>query len=396
MKTLRPYQQRSSDYLAANKRALCVCPAGGGKTIIAASALSKAKREGGRIGWACNTREQVDQGAAAMAAFGVGPAWVKCVAGIKPLDMEGLDFLVLDECQHLVAPSWMKVALAGKGAIWGLTATPESQNAERDKVFSDFWQGNVTEVMLEEVKAGGHLAKGVIRVVDVDREGEFDAEIERKTNVKIFKTFKNFKSHKLSISRVMALGDAMSQFALDVLDSIQKMYPKRYEVTASKAKWSFTLPVILANANRENAAVELANESIAEGKSVLVLVLQIEQGKALEAKIPGSLFVSAKTPKKARKAAIDDFRDGSLNCMIATSLADEGMDVPRASVLILATVGRSLIKVIQRAGRVMRPFEGKEFGVVYDFADKGASMAKFQHFARMKIYRSLGYLVERV
>ena len=365
MKTLRPYQQRASDYLAANKRAICVCPAGGGKTIIAASALAKAKRDGSRIGWACNTREQVDQGAAALAAFGVEPEWVKCVAGIKPTDVEGLDFLVLDECQHLVAPSWMKIALAGKGAIWGLTATPESRNAERDKVFSDFWAGNVTEVTLEEVKAGGHLAKGVIRVVDVDREGEFDAEIEETSKIEADKLIRRFR----------------------FLDR---------EELKRRAIWKTTLDVVLSNANRENAAVELANESIADGKSVLVLVLQIEQGKALEAKIPGSLFVSAKTPKKARKAAMEAFRDGSLKCMIATSLADEGMDVPRASVLILATVGRSLIKVIQRAGRVMRPCEGKEFGVVYDFADRGASMAKFQHFARVKIYRSLGYSVERV
>jgi superfamily II DNA or RNA helicase len=80
--------------------------------------------------------------------------------------------------------------------------------------------------------------------------------------------------------------------------------------------------------------------------------------------------------------------------MIATSLADEGLDVPRAAVLILAAGGRSASKIEQRTGRVMRPHESKEIGTIHDFADEGASFAHAQFKARMKIYKKLGYTIE--
>ncbi len=79
--------------------------------------------------------------------------------------------------------------------------------------------------------------------------------------------------------------------------------------------------------------------------------------------------------------------------MIATSSADEGMDVPRASRLILATVGRSASKLEQRTGRVLRPFDGKDRSIIYDYADRGAAMAYWQHLARLRTYKKLGYVV---
>jgi len=365
---LRPYQSRAVEFLAARTgpgaRALCVCPAGGGKTIIGASALARAAEPWDRIGWACNTREQVEQGQAALKAAGVEAAWVRCVAGISRADTAGLDFLIVDEVHHLPASSWSLIADACPGAIWGLTATPKSPDPERNFWFARFWgEGNTITIPRAEVMAGGHLAQGRVVILDLDQPGEFDATITAAAQLESLKMSRRFP----------------------VLDP-GELY--------RRAQWRVTLDLLIENPARNAAVVTTAHREIEAGHSVLVLVAEIDQGQRFAEKIPGAVVAHSKMGAKKRREAIGAFRDGSLRCLIATSLADEGLDVPRASVLILATAGRSGAKLEQRTGRVMRPHEGKGVGLVYDFADQGASMARSQGLARRRVYRQLGYKVE--
>jgi len=366
VKTLRPYQTRAVEFLAARHgagaRALCVCPAGGGKTIIGAAALAKVAQPWDRIGWACNTREQVEQGCDALAAAGVTPAWVRCVAGITPEDAAELDYLVIDEVHHLTAATWSALAAACKGTIYGLTATPDTPDPERNAWFKSFWGENVIVIRREEVQKGGHLSAGKVIVLDIDTPGEFDEAINGAAEIESLKMLRR--------------------------------YPwKDHDELRSQAKWRATLDMLLENPARNATVVSTALREIQAGHSVLILVAEIEHGQNFAAQIPDSIMAFSKMGVKKRRAAIEGFRDGSVKCLIATSLADEGLDVPRASVLILATAGRSGAKIEQRTGRVMRPHEGKSVGTVYDFADRGAAMAKYQHFARLKVYKRLGYEV---
>jgi superfamily II DNA or RNA helicase len=363
---LRPYQEAAAAFLAARlARALVVCPAGGGKTHIAASALARRASEWDNVGWACHTREQADQGRAALAAHGVRAVWVRCVAGLSAEDVAGLDFLILDECHHLPADSWHRIADACRGAVWGLTATPKSGDPDRDAFFRAFWAGAVHTVPRAEIMAGGHLAAGVVRILDLDTPGEFDSTIK-------------------AVAELEAIKGARRWPGLDP------------EELFRRAQWRATQEFLIENPVRNAAVVRIAPEQVAAGASVLVLVAEIEAGERLAAQIPGSALVHSKVGAKKRREIIAAFRDGGLGVMLATSLADEGLDVPRAGVLILATVGRSARLIEQRSGRVMRPFAGKTEGVVYDFADRGASLAHNQHRSRLSTYRRLGYRVEAV
>ena len=371
MKTLRPYQQRAVDHLAARKapgaRALCVCPAGGGKTIIGAAALARAADPFDRIGWACNTREQVEQGRAALQAAGVEAAWVKCVSHVTLKNVTSVDFLLIDECHHLPSPSWSmftELCAGTRAVIWGLTATPKSPDRERNFWFARFWgEGNTITIPRAEVMAGGHLAQGRVVILDLDQPGEFDEIINGAAQIE-----------SLKMSRRYPGQDGAELFR--------------------RAQWRATLDLLIENPARNAAVVTTALREIGAGHSVLILVAEIEQGERFAEQIPGAVVAHSKMGAKKRREAIGAFRDGSLRCLIATSLADEGLDVPRASVLILATAGRSGAKLEQRTGRVMRPHEGKGVGLVYDFADAGASMAHSQHKARRRVYRQLGYTVE--
>jgi len=366
---LRAYQSRAVDFLAARKRALCVCPAGGGKTIIGASAAAKAAAEWERVGWLCNTREQVEQGEKALARAGVKPAWVKCAAGLSREDTAAVDFLIIDEAHHLLSSTWHLLADACQGTIWGLTATPKTGNPDRDFAFNQFWGPNVITIPRSEVEGSGHLAQGVVRILDIDQPGEFDEAINGAAEIEALKMGRRYPGLALT--------------------------PAGRNELLQRARWATTLEMLVENPHRNETVINKALQEMDRGQSVLILVARIEQGERYAERISGAELCFSKMGIKKRRSAIERFRTGELPCMIATSLADEGLDVPRASVLILATAGRSGAKVEQRTGRVMRPSEGKSVGLVYDFADVGASMAKSQSYARQGVYRKLGYRIEK-
>lgn len=369
MVELRNYQRRCVDFLAPRKRGFVIAPAGSGKTVIAAHAIAAVAKTGDRVGWIASTREQVEQGALAISQTegAQGVEFELWCAAAQP-DVSECSILILDECHHLPAETWLSTASAACGRVFGFSATPWSDSApERDDVLRNFFGGaeNFVEIFQEEVRASGHLADGAVVFLDLDRPGEFDASIEAKAEPEIKMRSRRFWN-------------------------VPEFEHRR------RVLWQFTQEAVQQNAARNAAAVMTAKQHAAAGQSVLILVASIEHGLELGGQIEGSLVVSSKMPGgvKARRAAIGAFKKGDCKVLIATSLADEGLDVPIASVLVLVAGGRSSAKIIQRAGRVMRPFPGKTTGLVYDFTDRGAKFAHAQAKARRKVYQELGYTIE--
>ena len=68
-----------------------------------------------------------------------------------------------------------------------------------------------------------------------------------------------------------------------------------------------------------------------------------------------------------REFLIHNFAKGQLGVLLAIRCLDEGVDIPSASIgLILASSG-NIKEFIQRRGRLMRPFKGKDKAVIFDF-----------------------------
>jgi superfamily II DNA or RNA helicase len=115
-----------------------------------------------------------------------------------------------------------------------------------------------------------------------------------------------------------------------------------------------------------------ANHLISRGLSTLVLVQHYAHGEALKKLIPNTEFVSGKMATKKRAKSIQDLRDKKSMCMIATTLADEGLDIPSLDAALLAGGGASATRVNQRVGRTLRPDRSsanprdKSIVVVYD------------------------------
>jgi superfamily II DNA or RNA helicase len=358
---LRPYQLKAVEFLLPRRRAFIVSPAGSGKTVIASYAASQYSHTFDRVLWLANTKEQCAQAFKAIESMKWRDwiTWcVKCVAA-QP-ETAGFDLIIIDEAHHLPARTWWTMVAESKSTVWGFSATPWSPDFSRNDTLKAFFgEDNFYTVDRAEVKAGGSITEGVVYVHDLDAEGQFNLKISEKTFEEVGKRMKKFP-----------------------------YIPK--EEHEKRARWQFTAEAVRENDRRNRKIVEIANTSTVP---TLILVSSIEHGELFKKHIPGSELVFSRMGVKKRKAAIEGFRSGELRVMIATSLADEGLDVPRAEICIMAAGGRSAGKVEQRAGRVMRPHEGKTVGVVHDFSDRGASMAHAQAQARFRTYKKLGYKI---
>lgn len=68
--------------------------------------------------------------------------------------------------------------------------------------------------------------------------------------------------------------------------------------------------------------------------------------------------------QKEQKAIMDRFRNGDLNVICATSIGEEGLDIPEVNSVIFYETIPSAIRKIQRAGRTARHAPGKLFMLV--------------------------------
>ena len=115
---------------------------------------------------------------------------------------------------------------------------------------------------------------------------------------------------------------------------------------------------IINNPERNKKICKLAENH----NNVLILVDRIEHGKLLYSLLDHRDVVFLHGKSKNR----DDLNH---HIIIATSIFDLGIDIPRLETLILAGGGKSTIKTIQRMGRVLRLFNGKNKAQIFDFYD---------------------------
>jgi superfamily II DNA or RNA helicase len=144
---------------------------------------------------------------------------------------------------------------------------------------------------------------------------------------------------------------------------------------------------IVENQKRNELIIEEARKLNQQGLSVLILVSQVRHGEQLKALLPEAKFVQGEDASAIRNAALRHLRDRSLLTLIATTLADEGLDVPTLNAVILASGGKSETKALQRLGRALRPAPHKKKAIIIDFFDN-APYLKEHSMRRLEIFRT--------
>ncbi len=101
--------------------------------------------------------------------------------------------------------------------------------------------------------------------------------------------------------------------------------------------------------------------------------------------------LTGRLSNKERKRIVSDLSEGKIQIVLATQLADEGLDIPRLDTVFLTFAGASAIKVEQQIGRIMRTYKGKKSAEIYDFVDTYVPRLWKQSQKRKGVYQRLHY-----
>ena len=96
-----------------------------------------------------------------------------------------------------------------------------------------------------------------------------------------------------------------------------------------------------------------------------------------------------KLTKKARAAIIESTQSGETRVLTATTIADEGLDLPTLDTVVLCTPTKAMGRVQQRVGRIMRPSSNKKEPLIIDVVDLPRPLRGLAN-KRMKLYIKLG------
>ena len=106
----------------------------------------------------------------------------------------------------------------------------------------------------------------------------------------------------------------------------------------------------------------------------LIFVDYLDQGKEI-AEALDTPFISGETRHYDRQQQFEAFRNGELQTLVVSRIADEGIDLPNAELAIVASgLGGSRRQGTQRAGRTMRPVGS---AVMYVLATRGTREEDF-------------------
>jgi superfamily II DNA or RNA helicase len=205
-----------------------------------------------------------------------------------------------------------------------------------------------------------------------------------------------------SMSLKAAVGPISS--VLEVNDLINKGYLSPLKVKLLEFKHDFNTPTtwpecldigIVHNTKRNQLIVDEVNNLLITNDNVLVMTPRVEHAYKLEEMIKqkgwNAKAVTQETPLEERTKAISDLRLNIIDVIVATTIFDQGIDIPELRAILLAAGGKSRVKAIQRLGRVLRRADGKETAIMVDIVDKSNRILRKHSTARLKIWEEFGF-----
>lgn len=162
--------------LGGDLSAVClVSPTGSGKTRMGADIIRRLAKAGKRILWVAHRTELISQAAETIEAIAgvkvfkidspAAPPFGQIFVGsIQTLLANGarpeIDLLIVDECHHIVADEWLKLAqYYSKARVLGMSATPTRLD---EKPLGVFFGSKVDAVHYSELLKSGHLVDCVV------------------------------------------------------------------------------------------------------------------------------------------------------------------------------------------------------------------------------------------
>lgn len=205
-----------------------------------------------------------------------------------------------------------------------------------------------------------------------------------------------YRADKMDLLLEAALGPKLYAAAASALIDKGYLVPPKIRflpvpalvVRSGKADYQDIFSSYVVESPRRNQLVaDTARQLAAKGNSVLILVSQVKQGEMLQTLLPEVPLVQGSDPAERRAEIFGGLGAKEIPIAIATTLADEGLDVPSLNAVILASAGRSETRALQRVGRALRPSPKKKYAIIIDFMDD-APFLKEHALRRLQIFQS--------
>lgn len=186
------------------------------------------------------------------------------------------------------------------------------------------------------------------------------------------------------------------KFSSPVSTTVEPVYSKFRFRYRGRYDWMPLLNALVADEERNKQIGRIIDRECGNGNSVLVLSRRIEQLERIADHTSVKVeILTADRGRAERKRILDGFRAGRIECVLATQLADEALDVPRCNRVILVHPGKHDGRITQQVGRIIRKFEGKSDAVVFDVVDKHVGVLRNQWNKRKHTYNVLGISIAK-
>lgn len=165
-----------------------------------------------------------------------------------------------------------------------------------------------------------------------------------------------------------------------------------------RGSWDYRgmLDKLTADDKRNRTIARSADKMIREGHAVLVLSREIMHLKRMQNFMEEDAeLLTGERSKAERKEILNRFRKGRVKCVLATQLADEALDVPILSCVILTFPGKHDGRIIQQVGRALREHPDKEKAVIIDIVDDRVPLLRRQWNERKRAYRKMGIPIQK-
>lgn len=336
---LKEHQQEALNNLAAMRAknetiALLYHATGTGKTV---TAVSDAKRVGGRVLYIAHTKDLIAQ-----AAETFNNIWPEASVGLyvenqKETDTqivcgsvqsialnlesffpESFDYLIVDEAHHASAETYQKVLAYFKPRFTlGLTATPDRADGT-----------NILEIF-----------KNTAHRLDIQTA----VEIGELVPVRCIRIHTNIDLTKVRFNSI--------QYNIRDLESKIFVPERNRLIVDTWMEYVRDKRTVIFCASRKHA--ELITGDL------------MQRGVAAMA-VDGSMKLAERNEVTVR------FASGKLKVLCACDLLNEGWDCPETEVLFMARPTMSKVLYTQQLGRGMRLCEGKDSLMVFDFVDNAS------------------------
>ena len=172
-----------------------------------------------------------------------------------------------------------------------------------------------------------------------------------------------------------------------------------WEPPKARVDWPVLINKMCKDEDRNDKIINKICELLNADRQVLVLSDRvqhcIDMAEVLAELGYSSAALVGTMSKKKRAAVLEAADSGELRVIFATTVADEGLDLPGLDTVILTTPTKAMGRIQQRIGRIMRRADNKKEPVVIDLVDAASSLFHM-HKRRSRFYNRIGCKIKSI